>query len=156
AGCEALRRGSPALLDLATAQLKLRAFSFSRRKRESAQTLLYDFAGFRPEATTQLMLELARGSNPRKWLFRAMGQPPSPVNDALVDHARNGLSDDDAAVQELALLALKKHGVRAEPRALLHQHFEAPPVAGPPGIAARVFAEAAQMLAEAGVLGGAE
>jgi hypothetical protein len=156
AGCEALRHGSPALLDLAAAQLRLRAFSFSKLKRDSALTRLYDFASLRPQSTTQLMLELARGSNPRKWILRAMEQLPAPMSPELAERARACLQEDDVQVQELALRVLEKHALGTEPRALVQRHFEAPAVGGPKGMAARVFAQAALMLAKAGKLDGAE
>ncbi len=65
----ALANGGPA--DAAVAQLRLRAFSFSRRKRESAHRALALLARVRPEAVQKLAQELERGSNPKAALAAA-------------------------------------------------------------------------------------
>jgi hypothetical protein len=75
----ALYAGGP--VDAAVAQLRLRAFSFARHKRESAHRTLPLLAPLRPGAVQQLMTELQRGSNPKAALaaaVKALAAPPLP------------------------------------------------------------------------------
>lgn len=152
---DALRNGSAPLLEAANHALRLRAFSFSKTKREQAHRVLATMARMRPQATQQLMFELARGSKPRWWLLVATAALPRPVAPALVQLAIDCLSSDDTGLEERALETLKAIGVAAEPRALVEKYATAVAVPGGEGSEARVFAEAALMLAKGGVLVGA-
>ncbi|MBL8953277.1 MAG: hypothetical protein JNK82_21035 [Myxococcaceae bacterium] len=66
---DALVNGGPA--DAAVLQLRLRAFSFSKAKREGAHRALAVLARIRPAAVEKLVAELARGSNPKAALAAA-------------------------------------------------------------------------------------
>jgi len=76
----ALANGGP--VDAAAAQLRLRAFSFSKQKRQGAHRALAVLAPFRPQAVQKLVDELERGSNPKAALDaarKALQAPPPPA-----------------------------------------------------------------------------
>lgn len=80
---EALRAGGP--VDAAVAQLRLRAFTFSRAKREGAHRALALLARVAPAPVSVLMAELARGSKPpTEPLVRAAAMLPRAMLHAVL------------------------------------------------------------------------
>lgn len=78
---------SPGALDAAVAQLRLRAFSFSKAKRQSALRALPVLARLKPGPVVQLMIELSRGSKPKAALTRAVAVLPKPLPPPLEPYA---------------------------------------------------------------------
>jgi hypothetical protein len=144
------------LADAAAAQLRLRTFSFSKKKRAQAHRVAAAIARHRPEPVAQLMIELARGSRPARPILEVTCVLPLPVARELVAFATRYLSAEDVTLQELALRAMRKLPAVAPVAPLLERHEDAPPLAGASGRRARVFAEAALMLSQRGLLGDAD
>ncbi len=137
---DALAAGGP--VDLAVTHARLLLFSFSSKKREAAQRALYTLAPLKPQAVTQLLVHLARGSKPVRPLLAAMLKLPAPLHPVLARFAVDSLDGADLELVNLALDVVEKHQLEAPLAVLLHRHAGG----GASGQAAYVFGHAARLL----------
>lgn len=140
AAADALARGGP--VDAAVAQLRLHAFSFSKRKREAAHRALTTLAPLKPDAVTQLLRELIRAPTPARAVLVALQHLPSPLHPELAAFAARSLDSSDLEAVTWALKAVEKHGLDVDLRALLRRYSAT--TSG--GLAGRVFATTARLL----------